>query len=266
MNHPLNYHMLYSAAGKLITSGLRRMADLMRELVQVNTRDFPDKSHSTGIEHPAGTHRVPAPIPDGDNTPYREAVVTPETTVEPKNSPGTPGPAMPVLVPDTSVDLITMAGAGALFPAGTGTSAYSENTVDTGDSHTPPVSPVDTGTSVAGRWTVRPCSVPAFQKVGRVYMEQGDLVIRSDLDIRGFLISEDDLDRVLTGDTGTIRFYSDVLAEAGTARLSTSGRAFNLTIDDQLYIVPLKTLVPVVTGDRRKAPLFVPAGDLAPDI
>jgi hypothetical protein len=48
-------------------------------------------------------------------------------------------------------------------------------------------------------------------------------------------------------------------------RLSTSGLALNIVIDQQLHTVPLRSLIPVLNGNHRKAPLFVPAEDVAPD-
>ncbi len=44
-----------------------------------------------------------------------------------------------------------------------------------------------------------------------------------------------------------------------------SGLALNLNIEGQLHTVPMRSLVRVITGQNRKAPLFVPAEDVAPD-
>jgi hypothetical protein len=49
------------------------------------------------------------------------------------------------------------------------------------------------------------------------------------------------------------------------AHLSISGLALNIVIDKQLHTVPLRSLIPVLNGNHRKAPLFVPADDMAPD-
>ncbi len=118
--------------------------------------------------------------------------------------------------------------------------------------------------TVSDEWTVRTMVDPVFMKIGRVYLDAGDLIIRSDRDSRGFLLSEDDIDAALTGGSGTVRLL-DLTATVGTAQLSTSGRALNIGIDQQLHTIPLRSLTPVLTGKKRKAPLFVPAEDVAPD-
>jgi hypothetical protein len=113
-------------------------------------------------------------------------------------------------------------------------------------------------------WSVHPYVDPVFEKVGRVFLDAGDLVIRSDRDSRGFALPEEDLDLALTGSTGTVRLL-DSFETVGTAHLSTSGLALNLIIDQQLHTIPMRSLMPVLTGHHRKAPLFVPAEDVAPD-
>jgi hypothetical protein len=141
-----------------------------------------------------------------------------------------------------------------------------------GDSSSPPISasvpeiPNDSATVLAGleEWSVHPYVDPVFEKVGRVFLDAGDLVIRSDRDSRGFALPEEDLDLALTGSTGTVRLL-DSFETVGTAHLSTSGLALNLIIDTQLHTVPMRSLMPVLTGHHRKAPLFVPADDLTPD-
>ena len=57
----------------------------------------------------------------------------------------------------------------------------------------------------------------------------------------------------------------DLTAPVGTAHLFISGLALNLIIDRQLHTVPMRSLIPVLNGNHRKAPLFVPADDVAPD-
>jgi len=136
-------------------------------------------------------------------------------------------------------------------------------------SSTPVTEPTGTLASVpapAGLedWAVYPYTDPTFEKIGRVYLDTGDLIIRSDRDSRGFLVVAEDLDAALTGGTGTVRLL-DTLTSAGTAHLSTSGLALNIVIDGQLHTVPMKSLMRVMTGANRKAPLFVPAEDVAPD-
>ncbi len=125
------------------------------------------------------------------------------------------------------------------------------------------VEPATVAVSV-DEWSVHPYVNPVFVKVGRVYLDSGDLVIRSDRDSRGFLLSEDDVDKALTGGAGTVRLL-DLTATVGTAHLSTSGLALNMVIDQQLHTVPLRSLIPVLNGSHRKAPLFVPSEDVAPD-
>ncbi len=78
-------------------------------------------------------------------------------------------------------------------------------------------------------------------------MDNGDLIIRSDLDSRGFFMGDEDLDLALTGCVGSVRLL-ETAGVIGTARLSTSGRALNMLIDQQLHTVPLRSLTPVITG------------------
>jgi len=61
--------------------------------------------------------------------------------------------------------------------------------------------------------------------------------------------------------------YDDLLTHitANLARLSQSGLVMNIIIDDHLHTVPLRSLIPVLNGNHRKAPLFVPTEDVAPD-
>ncbi len=129
--------------------------------------------------------------------------------------------------------------------------------------------PVDEADSTPERvggssFVVTTHSRQTFEKVGRVYMDNGDLVIRSDRDSRGFFMGDEDLDLALTGGVGSVRLL-ETAELIGTARLSTSGRALNMRIDEQLHTVPLRSLTPVITGCNRKGPLFIPAEDLAPD-
>ena len=89
-------------------------------------------------------------------------------------------------------------------------------------------------------------------------------ILRSDQDIRGFVIPEEDLDEALTGGIGKVLLL-DQTTPLGFAHLSQSGLALNIVIDQQLHTVPLRSLIPVLNGNHRKAPLFVPAEDVAPD-
>jgi hypothetical protein len=51
----------------------------------------------------------------------------------------------------------------------------------------------------------------------------------------------------------------DLTGTAGTAHLSTSGLALNIIIDQQLHTVPMRSLTPVIAGEHRKGPLFIPS-------
>ena len=82
------------------------------------------------------------------------------------------------------------------------------------------------------------------------------MVIRSDLDSRGFHIPLDDVDAVLDGESKIIRLLG-CEEQVGTTHLSTSGRAMNFTIDPFFYTTPLQSLMRMLAGEQRKAPLFV---------
>ncbi len=131
-------------------------------------------------------------------------------------------------------------------------------TPDTGDTESAPA------TTVSGAWAVRTIVDPVFVKVGRMYLDEGDLVIRSDRDSRVFLLPKEDIDPAFAGEDVPILLF-DLSATVGTAHLSTSGRALNIVIDQQLHTVPLRSLIPMLNGKTRKAPLFVPKEDVAPD-
>jgi len=113
-------------------------------------------------------------------------------------------------------------------------------------------------------WKIRASAVPLFVKVGRVYRDGEDLVIRLDLDTQGLVVLAEALQRALHGDSGTL-LYLDLTATAGTVRLSTSGRALNLCTREHLYTIPMRSLTPVLAHQHRKAPVFVPAGEMAPE-
>jgi hypothetical protein len=106
------------------------------------------------------------------------------------------------------------------------------------------------------RWTVTLHEESPFEKVGRLYLEGTNLVIRSEIDSRGFFIEIADVGLVLDGDPGPIRLLSDG-SVIGTAKKSTSGLAMNFTIAPFLYTTPLRSLNPVLAEEVRKAPLFV---------
>lgn len=126
-----------------------------------------------------------------------------------------------------------------------------------GDDSVPGDGPVPDGFSRKKHdpWTVTVHAVSRFEKVGRIVRDHGDLVLRSDLDARGFFIAEEDVKKALAGGNGEV-WLLDSPGQVGTVRLSVSGRALNMTIDGRLHTVPLRNLLPVIEGKRRKAALF----------
>ncbi len=106
------------------------------------------------------------------------------------------------------------------------------------------------------RWTVTLHEESPFEKVGRLYLEGTNLVIRSEIDSRGFFMELADVGLVLDGDSGPIRLLCDG-SVTGTAKKSTSALAMNFTIAPFLYTTPLRSLNPVLAEEVRKAPLFV---------
>ncbi len=106
------------------------------------------------------------------------------------------------------------------------------------------------------RWTITLHEESPFEKVGRLYLEGTILVIRSEIDSRGFFMELADVGMVLDGDPGPIRLLNDG-SITGTAKKSTSGLAMNFTIAPFFYTTPLRSLNPVLAEEVRKAPLFV---------
>ena len=105
-------------------------------------------------------------------------------------------------------------------------------------------------------WKVTEYEESPFEKCGRLYIEGDDLVIRSDLDARGFYIPLIDVVAVLDGETMPVLLLSTG-AQAGTAKRSASGKAMNVWIDPFLYTSPLARVMDVVEGRARKAAVFV---------
>ncbi|HPH35770.1 MAG TPA: hypothetical protein PLU94_09815 [Methanoregulaceae archaeon] len=97
-------------------------------------------------------------------------------------------------------------------------------------------------------WTITEHLESSFEKVGRLYIEGENLMIRSDLDHRRFRIPLSDITAILDGDT-ELMFVLDSQAEIGTVRLSTSGRAMNFAIEPFFYTTPLQAIQRVLTGD-----------------
>ncbi|MDD3135976.1 MAG: hypothetical protein WC406_05140 [Methanoregula sp.] len=178
-------------------------------------------------------------------------------TTEPADTPAVSAPALVLSKERTSSPVLV-----ADSPALTGENLNAEP-----ESPAPEVLVVPesaTVTTVSEAWSVRTYVDPVFVKVGRIYLDAGDLIIRSDRDSRGFLLSKEDIELAFAGESGTIQLM-DLTATVGTAHLSTSGLALNMVIDQQLHTVPLRSLIPVLNGNHRKAPLFVPKEDVAPD-
>lgn len=106
------------------------------------------------------------------------------------------------------------------------------------------------------RWSVTEHAESPFEKVGRLYVGGDTLVIRSEIDPRGFCVTLVDVEAVLDGETKSVRLF-DGRNIVGTTRLSVSGRAVNFSIDPFFYTTPLRSVVRILAGEQRKAPLFV---------
>lgn len=106
------------------------------------------------------------------------------------------------------------------------------------------------------RWTITEYLESPFEKVGRLYIEGDDLVIRSDLDTRGFRIRLADVGAVLNGEPQDIRLLKTG-KKVGMARLSASGKAMNFLIEPFLYTSPLARVMDVLEGRAGKAAVFV---------
>jgi hypothetical protein len=99
----------------------------------------------------------------------------------------------------------------------------------------------------AGRWTVTVYEESPFEKVGRLYLDGGCLVVRSDLDTRGFSVLLADMSAVLSGEPQAVRLLmaGEVV---GVVSLSASGKAVNVWIDPVLYMAPLARVMDVLEG------------------
>jgi len=95
-----------------------------------------------------------------------------------------------------------------------------------------------------------------FEKVGRLYLEGDALVIRSDLDRRGFRVPLVDVVAVLDGESQPIRLLGSG-EEVGMVRLSASGKAMNFSITPYLCTLPLRDVVRVLEEQAGKAAVFV---------
>lgn len=106
------------------------------------------------------------------------------------------------------------------------------------------------------RWKITEYEDSPFEKVGRLYIDGDDLVIRSDLDTRGFRVRLVDVVAVLNGEPQDIRLLKKG-KNVGTVKLSVSGKAMNFVIEPFLYTSPLSRVMDVLEGRARKAAVFV---------
>ena len=105
-------------------------------------------------------------------------------------------------------------------------------------------------------WKTETIPVSSFVKVGRIAMCNDGLEIHSDLDERGFILLNEDIDAVLGGEKRDVRLL-DSRKRVGTATLSASGRALNIAISPHYYTVPLRSVLAVLDGRNRKGAVFV---------
>jgi len=105
-------------------------------------------------------------------------------------------------------------------------------------------------------WKVMEYTESPFEKCGRLYIKDDDLVIRSDLDDRGFCIPLADVAEVLDGETVPVLLLTNG-TQVGVAKRSASGKAMNVWIDPFLYTSPLTKVMDVLDGRARKAAVFV---------
>lgn len=83
----------------------------------------------------------------------------------------------------------------------------------------------------------------------------GYLVVRSDLDTRGFSVLLADMAALLSGEPQAVRLR--VTGEVvGVVSLSASGKAVNVWIDPVLYTSPVSRVMDVLEGRARKAAVF----------
>ncbi len=106
------------------------------------------------------------------------------------------------------------------------------------------------------RWKITEYEESPFEKVGRLYIDGENLVIRSDLDTRGFRIRLVYVVAVLNGEPQDIRLLKTG-KKVGIVKLSASGKAMNFAIEPFLYTAPLSRVMYVLEGRARKAAVFV---------
>ena len=105
-------------------------------------------------------------------------------------------------------------------------------------------------------WKTETVPVSSFVKVGRIAMCSEGIAIYSDVDDRGFILLNGDIDAVLDGEKRDVRLL-DVRNRVGFAKLSASGRALNITIGSVYYTVPLRSVLAVLDGRNRKGAVFM---------
>ena len=104
------------------------------------------------------------------------------------------------------------------------------------------------------KWEIRPCKPREFDKVGRLFLEGGDLVIKVD-GLPFYVVLASDLRRLVAGEIVDIR-ETGRHGPVVTARQSASGRGINFKIGNRLHTVPYRNFRAVVEGRARKAAVF----------
>jgi len=119
---------------------------------------------------------------------------------------------------------------------------------------TPILEPVTLPPREHPKWEIRPCKRREFDKVGRLFLEGGDLVIKVD-GLPFYVVNARDIGRLLDGEVVEVR-ETGGHSPIGTARPSASGKGINFKIGNRLYTVPYRNFRAVVEGKARKAAVF----------
>jgi len=120
------------------------------------------------------------------------------------------------------------------------------------------VLPVEIVEPQSTAWITEYYNESPFEKVGRIAMCGDGLAIYSDSDTRVFLLDNRDIDAVLEGATKNIRQHDTHKKVVGKAKVSTSGKALNITIGTVYYTTPLRFVLAVLDNRNHKGPLFKP--------